>query len=57
MQTWAIKHAGRNDADFLKQLLSDPEVARHFAPGELEHLCSRDFHFKQIDDRFKQLGS
>src|SRR5215471_15590137 len=25
MQTWAVKHGGRDDADFLKQLQSDPE--------------------------------
>ncbi len=56
MQTWQAKHAGRPDADFLKQLLSDAEVGKHFAPGELEQLCSLEFHFKQVDERFKQLG-
>src|SRR5512142_1919938 len=44
MQTWAAKHAGREDADFLQQLLADPEVASHFKNGELEKLCSLDFH-------------
>ena len=38
MQTWQAKHAGSADADFLKQLQSDPEVAKHFAPGELDEL-------------------
>ena len=56
MQTWQAKHAGNQTADFPKQLLSDPEVSKHFAPGELEQLCSLDFHFKSIDERFKQLG-
>jgi adenylosuccinate lyase len=56
MQTWEVKHAGREDADFLKQLQSDPEVARHFAPGELEKLCSVDFHLKEVDHRFAKLG-
>ncbi len=56
MQTWKAKHTGAADADFRKQLLSDPEVARHFAAGELDQLCSLDFHFKQIEERFKQLG-
>jgi adenylosuccinate lyase len=56
MQTWQAKHAGLADADFLKQLQSDPEVARHFAKGELEKLCSLDFHFKQVNARFKKLG-
>src|SRR5438094_508930 len=28
MQTWAAKHAGRDDADFLSQLKSDPEAAK-----------------------------
>jgi len=56
MQTWAAKHAGRDDADFLQQLRKDPEVARHFKPDELEKLCSLDFHFKEVDNRFKKLG-
>lgn len=56
MQTWATKHNGRDDADFLVQLRSDPEVSKHFAKGELEKLCSLDFHFKEIKKRFKALG-
>ncbi|HZR17259.1 MAG TPA: adenylosuccinate lyase [Verrucomicrobiae bacterium] len=56
MQTWAVKHAGREDADFVEQLKSDPEVARHFKKGELEALCSLDFHFKEVKNRFKKLG-
>lgn len=56
MQTWQAKHAGNADADFLKQLLSDPEVSQHFAKGELEKLCSLDFHFKNVKARFKKLG-
>ena len=56
MQTWQSKHAGAPDAHFQKQLLSDPEVAQHFAPGELEQLCSLEFHFKEIEAKFKQLG-
>jgi adenylosuccinate lyase len=56
MQTWAAKHAGREDADFLTQLLSDGEVAKHFKAGELEKLCSLDFHFKEVKRRFGKLG-
>jgi adenylosuccinate lyase len=56
MQTWAVKHAGRDDADFLEQLKRDPEVAGHFAKGELEKLCSLDFHFKEVRYRFKKVG-
>ena len=56
MQTWQAKHAGRDDADFLAQLKSDAEVVRHFKPGELEKLCSLDFHFKQVKSRFRKLG-
>jgi adenylosuccinate lyase len=56
METWAVKHAGRDDADFLEQLRSDPEVARHFKAGELEGLCSVDFHLKEVKNRFKQVG-
>lgn len=56
MQTWAVKHAGRDDADFLRQLMSDPDVARHFSPGELEGLCSIDFHLKEVGRRFASVG-
>jgi len=56
MQTWAVKHAGRDDADFLEQLKSDPDAAKHFKPGELEKLCSLDFHFKHVKSRFRRLG-
>jgi len=56
MQTWQAKHAGAPDAHFQKQLLSDPAVAKHFKPGELEQLCSLEFHFKEVEAKFKQLG-
>ena len=56
MKTWQVKHAGRDDADFLEQLKADPEVAKHFQQGELEGLCSLEFHFKEIKNRFKGLG-
>ena len=56
MKTWEVKHAGRDDADFVEQLKSDPEVATHFKKGELEKLCSLDFHFKEVKNRFKKLG-
>ncbi|HEY2330135.1 MAG TPA: adenylosuccinate lyase [Verrucomicrobiae bacterium] len=56
MKTWETKHAGRDDADFVEQLKSTPEVAKHFAKGELEKLCSLDFHFKEVNNRFKKLG-
>jgi adenylosuccinate lyase len=56
MKTWAIKHAGRDDADFVEQLKSDPAVAKHFKKGELEKLCSLDFHFKEVKNRFRKLA-
>ena len=56
MKTWEVKHAGRDDADFLAQLKADPDVARHFQPGELEKLCSVEFHLKEVDNRFRSLG-
>jgi adenylosuccinate lyase len=56
MKTWEVKHAGRDDADFVAQLKSDPDVAKHFKKGELEKLCSLDFHFKEVGNRFKRLG-
>ena len=56
MKTWEVKHAGRDDANFLAQLQAEPEVAKQFKPGELEKLCSLDFHMKQVNNRFKKLG-
>jgi adenylosuccinate lyase len=56
MQTWAVKHAGRDDTDFLAQLEADPHIARHFAPGELKRLCSLEFHTREVDGRLKRLG-
>src|SRR6266404_1785065 len=55
-KTWEVKHAGRDDADFLEQLKSDPEVAKHFRNGELEKLYSLDFHLKEVKERFKRVG-
>src|SRR5260221_12516007 len=48
MKTWEVKHGGRDDADFVEQLKSDPAVAKHFKQGEIEKLCSLDFHFKEV---------
>jgi adenylosuccinate lyase len=56
MKTWGAKHEGRQDADFLVQLKADPDVADHFAKGELEKLCSLDFHFKHVRSRLKKVG-
>ena len=56
MKTWEVKHAGRDDADFVEQLKADPAIAKHFKPGDLEKLCLLDFHFKEVNCRFKKLG-
>ena len=56
MKTWEVKHAGRDDANFVEELLADPEVSRHFKKGELEQLCSLEFHTKEVASRFKKLG-
>jgi adenylosuccinate lyase len=56
MKTWEVKHAGRDDADFVEQLKADPAVSKHFRKGELESLCSLDFHFKEVKNRFRKLG-
>lgn len=56
MKTWEVKHAGRDDADFLEVLLNDADVAKHFKKDELQKLCSLDFHLKEVNNRFKQLG-
>jgi adenylosuccinate lyase len=56
MQTWEVKHAGREDADFLQELLKDPEIAKHLNQEELQVLCSLEFHFKEVDERLRRLG-
>ena len=56
MKTWAVKHDGRDDADFLEVLQSEPAVAKHFKKGELEKLCSLEFHYKEVKSRFRKLG-
>jgi adenylosuccinate lyase len=55
METWQAKHAGKAGANFLDQLRRDPEVSRHFAAGELEKLCSLEFHFKNVKSKFEQV--
>jgi len=55
METWRAKHAGQAGANFLDQLRKDPDVAQHFAGGELEKLCSLDFHFKHIKSKFAKV--
>jgi len=37
-------------------LKSDPEVVEHFRTGELEKLCTLEFHFKEVQNRFKAVG-
>ncbi len=56
MKTWEVKHAGRDDVDFLEVLKADPAVSKHFKKGELESLCSLEFHLKEVKTRFKQVG-
>ena len=56
MKTWEAKHAGTKDADFKTQLLNDPDVAKYLSRAELDELCKLDFHFKDIESRFRKLG-
>jgi adenylosuccinate lyase len=56
METWRVKHAGRDDANFVEQLKADPEVANHLKPEDIDGLCSLEFHFRDVNRRFKQLG-
>jgi adenylosuccinate lyase len=57
MQTWQAKHAGEDGANFLAQLQRDPDVKKHFAPGELEKLCSLEFHMQNVKAKFEQIFS
>jgi adenylosuccinate lyase len=52
LQTWQAKHAGSEPADFLRHLQLDPDVKKHFADGELEKLCSLDFHARNVNAKF-----
>jgi adenylosuccinate lyase len=54
-QTWLAKRAGRDDADFLRQLRLDSDVNKHFAEGELEALCSLEFHSRNLGAKFDAL--
>jgi adenylosuccinate lyase len=56
MKTWQAKHAGRADAHFKTQLTGDPDIARHLSPTDVERLCSLDFHFRHVRNRFRKLG-
>ena len=40
-------------AKALNSTLTWPNISK---PGELERLCSPDFHFKKVNNRFKKLG-
>jgi adenylosuccinate lyase len=55
MKTWQAKHAGRDGADFLAQLRRDPAIKKHFAKGELEKLCSLDFHLQNVKEKFEKV--
>ncbi|HWD18943.1 MAG TPA: adenylosuccinate lyase [Verrucomicrobiae bacterium] len=55
MKTWQAKHAGEGAADFLAQLRLDPEINRLFPAGELEKLCSLDFHFQNVQAKFDKI--
>lgn len=56
MRTWEVKHAGRDDADFVKQLEGDAEIAEYLSREELARLCSLDFHLKEVEAQFQKLG-
>jgi adenylosuccinate lyase len=55
MRTWQSKHAGEAGADFLAALQADPDVKKHFADGELEKLCSLDFHLQNVKAKFEKV--
>jgi len=56
METWKAKHEGNATAHFKTQLLKDPEVAAVLSEKELNTICNLDFHFKQVNARFKAVG-
>ena len=56
METWKAKNAGDPNADFKKQLLSDPEVTARIGEETLEGLCDARFHFRHVRERFRKAG-
>jgi hypothetical protein len=45
-----------SDQRELQRRVDRNNADEHFKPGELERLCSLDFHFKEVNNRFKKLG-
>ncbi|MBU1212140.1 MAG: adenylosuccinate lyase [Alphaproteobacteria bacterium] len=49
MKTW------NEGADFLSELKSDPEVAKHLSAGELDDMFDIAYHLKHVDTIFKRV--
>ena len=56
MQTWAVKHAGRDDADFLKQLRKRPRSRKTFRQRRTREALLARFPFQEVKNRFKAVG-
>jgi len=49
MKTW------NEGADFLSELKSDPEVAKHLSAAELDDMFDIAYHLKHVDTIFKRV--
>lgn len=52
----AILAASKVHGGLLWKAGSGMAAVKLFKKGELEALCSLDFHFKEVNNRFKKLG-
>ena len=46
----------RTHRRFSPKSTQDPEVAQYISREELEKICNVDFHFRNVDMRFKMCG-
>ena len=57
MKTWEVKHAGRDDADFVEQLKSTPEVAKHFKPRRTGKTLLARLPFQGSEEPVQETGT
>jgi adenylosuccinate lyase len=50
MKTW------KGEGTFVENAKREPEIVAKLSPTEIDHLCSLDIHFNQVDATFKALG-
>ena len=56
MQTWEVKHAGRDDADFLQQLQSRPRSGQTFQKRRTGKALLARFPFQRSENEVQNTG-